>query len=168
AKAADILGAEDVVVHPGSIEDRHCSTKNAVRFMRRLDDRFIIENLPGKGADGKRLGGSYWQMRSLLRKTGKGMCLDFAHAAEYAHQNKMDYIRFIKRMISLNPFYFHVSDTRLQTGKDLHLHLKEGNLRLFYLQKLVPAGARIAIETNHEFRKQHRDIMLLRENAAED
>jgi endonuclease IV len=152
------------VVHPGSISHRKCSTRRAIRFLKSLDKRFIIENLPGEGCDGRRIACSYRQMNNILKKTKKNMCLDFAHAAEYAYQNKKNYIDFIKKLLTLRPSYFHISDTRIQNKKDLHLHIKEGNLRLLYLEKLVPTDARITIETAHEFRQQHNDIMLLREN----
>ncbi|MFC1741775.1 TIM barrel protein [Nanoarchaeota archaeon] len=164
AKAADILKADTIVVHPGSIENRQCRKKHAISFLKDLDNRFIVENLPKEGCDGKRIGCNFWQMKQILKKTNKSMCLDFAHAAEYAHQVGIYYIDFIKRLMKLKPQYFHISDTRIQNKKDLHLHIKEGNLKLDYLEKLVPKDASITIETAHEFNKQHKDIMLLRQN----
>ncbi|MBU2561314.1 MAG: sugar phosphate isomerase/epimerase [Nanoarchaeota archaeon] len=164
-KAADILGAETIVVHPGYLEDKTCSIKHTISFIKRIDSRFVVENMPALGPGGKRIGGSLSEMRSILRDTRKSMCLDFPHAAEYAHHHGLDYIQFIKRLMALKPRYFHISDTRIQNRKDLHLHMKEGNLRLWYFEKLIPKGGRLLIETAHEFRKQHRDIALLRENG---
>jgi endonuclease IV len=165
ATAADILGAKSIVVHPGSIENKHCSKRAAIQFLKQLDKRFIVENLPGEGCDGRRIGCSHREMKQILRRTGKRMCLDFAHAAEYAHQNKLYYIDFIKKLLKLKPLYFHISNTNIQNKRDLHLHLKEGNLNLDYLETLIPKDAKVTIETGHQFRKQHKDIMLLRENS---
>ncbi|MBN1543836.1 TIM barrel protein [Candidatus Woesearchaeota archaeon] len=164
ARAADILGADTIVVHPGYLENGSCSIKHAISFIKRLDSRFVVENMPALGPGGRRIGGCFAEMRRILKETGKGMCLDFPHAAEYAHYHGMYYIPFIKRLMTLKPRYFHISDTRIQNRKDLHLHLKEGNLRLWYFEKLIPKGGRLLIETAHEFRKQHRDIEFLREN----
>ncbi len=168
AKAADILGADVIVVHPGYKETRKCSLKNAIRYLRRLDDRFIIENLPYRSGNGQvNVGSSAYQLRKVLRATGKSMCLDFPHAAEYAHRKGIYYVDFIKRLLKLKPLYFHISDTRIQNRKDLHLHMKEGNLRLKYLENLIPEpeNSRLLIETAHEYMKQHKDIDFLRQDS---
>ena len=93
------------------------------------------------------------------------MCLDFPHAAEYAHSIGEPYTNFIRGLLRLRPKYFHISDTRIQNKRDLHLHLKDGNLRIEYLKDLVPEDAKIVIETAHYFRKQHKDIDILRNRS---
>jgi endonuclease IV len=164
AKAADILGADNIVVHPGHIAHEKCSIKHTISFIKNLDSRFIVENMPAQTRGLPHVGGSQAEIKRILKRTKKGMCLDFAHAAEYAYQNGMPYIDFIKKMLKLKPRHFHISDTRLRTKKDMHLHLKEGNLKFWYFEKIIPKDSGIIIETAHEFRKQHHDIDLLRQN----
>jgi len=164
--AADILDADTIVIHPGRLNNEHCSLKQSIRFLKRLDSRFLIENVPSqlKGEQSLRVGQSIIELKRVLKETRKGFCLDFAHAAEHAHMNGMYYVNYIKKLLKLRPRYFHISDTRIRTKKDLHLHLKEGDLRLDYLTDLIPdpENSRILIETSHDFRKQHRDIRILR------
>ena len=161
--AADILDSDTIVIHPGYIESRRCSLKNVISFIKPLGSRFIVENMPAKNCYGmKNIGGSLREMKTILNKTKKRMCLDFPHAAEYAHKNHIYYIDFIKRLMKLNPSYFHISDTRIQNKKDLHLHLKEGNLKLWYFENIIPKDSRLLIETAHDFRKQHDEILFLK------
>lgn len=102
AHAANVLGAERIVVHPGYLESRKCSLKNSIRFISRLDSRFIIENLPYLSGIGFiNIGNSYRQVKKMMCRTGKGLCLDFPHAAEYAHRKGIYYIRFIKKLMRL-------------------------------------------------------------------
>ena len=69
-------------------------------------------------------------------------------------------------LLKLKPNYFHISDTKIQNRRDLHLHLKEGNLKFWYFEKIIPEKSRLLIETSHDFRKQHKDIKILRELAG--
>ncbi|MBW2971850.1 sugar phosphate isomerase/epimerase, partial [Candidatus Woesearchaeota archaeon] len=165
-KAADILDADTIIIHPGYIEDRDCSLKQAISVIRPLDRRFIVENMPKYTKGRLHVGASLQQIKRIRQGTGKGMCLDFPHAAEYAHQSGIYYIDFIKKLLELKPRYYHISDTRIQNKKDLHLHLKDGNLRIKYLESIIPEPdrSRLLIETSHDFMKQHRDITLLRKN----
>ena len=165
AKAADILDADKIVVHPGWKENGRCSIENSISFISKLDSRFIVENMPALKKGAPHFGGSIHEIKRILNKTGKGMCLDFAHAAEFAYNYHMDYIKFIKSMMKLKPMYFHISDTKIRTKKDMHLHLREGTLKILYLESIIPENSRLLIETAHEFRKQHKDISFLRENS---
>ncbi len=162
-KAADLLDAETIVIHPGYIESAACSITETIRTIKRLDKRFTVENLPPSTGGFDHVGGSLKELKKILTTTKKSLCLDFPHAAEFAYQNRLDYIGFIKRMMRFKPKYFHISDTKIQDKKDMHLHLKEGNLKMEYFKDIVPDDARIVLETAHEFRKQHRDIDILRE-----
>lgn len=161
-KAADILSADTIVVHPGIIENSKCSVDDSINFIRGLDSRFIIENMPKMVGSCPVVGGSFEELRMMLKKTKKCMCLDFPHAAIYARCSGLEYILFIKKLLGLKPGYFHISDTRINDKKDMHLHLKEGDMNIRYLESLLPKDSRIAIENNHEFIRQHRDIDFLR------
>ncbi len=160
--AADTLDADVIVIHPGYLENKNCSLKQSISFLKRLDSRFIVENLTAETKGFPHVGNSFEQIKKLMKQTKKGMCLDFPHAAEYAHSKDIDYVKFIKKMLTLKPDYFHISDTNIQDRKDLHLHLKDGDLKLDYLKSLVPEKSRLLIETSHDFQKQHRDIEYLR------
>jgi len=165
AKAADILGADVIVVHPGQIESDKCSLEHAVSFISRLDSRFVVENMPATVKEMNHVGCNSDELKLLTTQPKRNMCLDFPHAAEYAHSRNVDYKYFVKSLMQeFDPRYFHISDTRIQNRVDMHLHLKEGNLRLWYFEKIIPRRSRLLIETAHEFRKQHRDILLIKEH----
>lgn len=161
-RAAKILKSDIVVVHPGFIENKYCTLQNTIKQVSKLDNKFIIENVPAFTRGFPHIGASYSDLKEIISPTKKSICLDFAHAAEFAYFHNMDYIKFIKNLLKFKPTYFHISDTKLQTKKDMHLHLKEGDLNITYLENLVPKNGRILIETAHEFRKQHRDIASLK------
>lgn len=163
ARAADILRADVIVVHPGQIESAKCSLKHAVSFISKLDSRFVVENMPATVKEMSHVGCDIADLQQLTRRPKKRVCLDFPHAAEYARSRGLDYRVFVKSLMDeFSPRYFHISDTRIQNRTDMHLHLKEGNLRLWYFEKIMPKNSRLLIETAHEFRKQHRDILLLK------
>jgi endonuclease IV len=161
-KAADILDAETIVIHPGQIENSYCDVDNAIKIISGLDSRFVIENMPHMAGSPPYVGGSYDELKMILREAKKSMCLDFPHAAIFALNNGLDYKRFIGKLMSLRPRYFHISDTRIKDRKDMHLHLKEGDLDLSYIEDILPDKCRVAIEDSHDFRKQHKDIEILR------
>jgi endonuclease IV len=163
ARAADILSADLIVVHPGQIESDVCSLDRAVSFISGLDSRFVVENMPATVHDMTHVGRDIGELNLLTSRPKRNICLDFPHAAEYAHTKGMDYKDFIRSLMEkFSPDYFHISDTRINDRLDLHLHLKEGDLKLWYFGKIVPKRSRLLIETAHEFRKQHRDILLMR------
>lgn len=164
-RAARILGADTIVIHPGFLEHRGCSLQNTIKQVSKLDSRFIVENVCATVKGFPHVGASYTDLKRITGPTKKSICLDFPHAAEYASSRGIDYIRFIKRLLGLKPCYFHISDTKVETKKDMHLHLKEGNLDISYLENLVPDDSRVLIETAHDFRKQHDDIRILRGGA---
>ncbi|MFH1063454.1 MAG: TIM barrel protein [Candidatus Woesearchaeota archaeon] len=161
--AADILDADTIVVHPGYLESAGCSITTTIKTIRRLDKRFAVENLPPSTKGFVHVGCSLKELHKILSATKKRLCLDFPHAAEFAYQNGLDYTHFIKRLMRFSPEYFHISDTNIQDKRDLHLHLKEGDLRLDYFKDILPKDARVVLETAHEFRKQHKDIQVLRD-----
>ncbi len=164
-RAARILKADTIVVHPGFRENKGCSVQSTVKQVSKLDNRFIVENVPALVRGFPHVGASYRDLKRIVSPTKKSICLDFPHAAEYAASRGIDYISFIKRLLRFRPKYFHISDTKIETKKDLHMHLREGNLKIGYLEKLVPDNSRVLLETAHEFRKQHQDIDILRESG---
>jgi len=161
-KAARALGADTIVIHPGHIENGMCSEAHSVRFLKKLDSRFIVENMPQLKGGKAHVGSSFDELQRILDETGKRFCLDFAHASEYAYAHDMDYARFVKRLMLLKPKYFHVSDTRIGQGVDMHLHLGDGNLKLGYFLSLVPKRCQMVIENSHDFHKKLKDIEILR------
>jgi endonuclease IV len=163
AKAADILGADVIVVHPGQIESKKCSLRHAVSFISKLDSRFIVENMPATVHEMNHVGCNSDELKLLTTRPKRRICLDFPHAAEYANSRELEYTSFVKSLIDdFSPSYFHISDTRIQDRVDMHLHLKEGDLKLWYFKNIIPHDSRLLIETAHDFRKQHKDILLLK------
>jgi len=161
-EAADILGADSIVIHCGHIEDDGCSVESVLDTFSLLDSRFIIENVPAFTGRFKSIGGDFEEMNHILDKTGKKLCLDIAHAAAFALYDDMDYLGYIKKMLTLKPSYFHMSDTKVESKIDMHLHLKEGNLDIGKIKKMLPRSGRILLETGHDVEKQKQDIEILR------
>jgi endonuclease IV len=150
-KTADMLGSGVIVVHPGYNENADCSLENAARFFGSVEDgRVLVENMPPKT---KEIGGleelckTPEEMRALMERSGKGMCLDFGHAAASARFYGKDYLEFIRKFMALRPAYFHLSDTLVERGQDMHLHLGKGNMDLKAIKAMIPDGSMVCLET---------------------
>lgn len=150
-KAADMLDSRLIVAHPGCMENPDCSISDSAAFFRSVEDsRVVIENMPPKtkpvgGAE--ELGRTPEEMKSLMEGSGKGMCLDFGHATASAKPLGMGHLDFIKDFMKLNPAYFHLSDTLVESGQDMHLHLGKGNMDLKAIKAMIPDGSWVCLET---------------------
>jgi len=142
-KAADIVDSDIIILHPGKLENKNCSFDNAVNFFNKLKDpRIIIENLSDKNNICK----SPEELLSFQQKTGCDFCLDFAHVVVAAFHLKKDYKEIVKQFVKLNPFYFHISDGFVNTGKDRHLNLGEGDYDLKFFRQFI-GNKRVSLET---------------------
>ncbi len=133
---ADFFHSEYIIIHPGRGNDKDTVIKNFLGFG---DARLVIENVPLKplsGGDGL-YGYNFERLRELLAATGSGFCLDFTHAIKSAASQRIDARYFIKRLLSLNPRVFHLSDGHSSIEHDEHLNLGEGDFDLGFVKDIV-------------------------------
>ncbi|HII72300.1 TPA: TIM barrel protein [Candidatus Woesearchaeota archaeon] len=160
---ADELGAKKIIVHPGRFSHDLCSEEQVVDFLSDFKDkRILIENMPYSSEGTIHIGYSFEGMRYLLKNTKRRMLLDFAHGSESAAWRGERPLPFIKRLMTLRPAHFHMSDTRLKTIRDMHLHLREGTLPLKEYRNLLPKNAWITLEVDHNPWKTEHDIEFLK------
>jgi sugar phosphate isomerase/epimerase len=166
-KTADMLGSDVIVLHPGALMNHGCSMQAAIDFIKgAYDPRIIVENMPNYTSGGGKIlnvGSGIKEMKQILSATKAGFCLDIDHAAVAATDSGLEYMKVIREFMALNPDYFHVSDTTLKSKQGDHLHLGEGELDMLGMKKLLPKGARVALETPVDVDGRIRDIKFLRE-----
>ena len=157
-KIADMAGAEKIILHPGIISDENCSEENSINFIKNLkDNRIIIENLPGKDSLCK----TPEETKEFLKKTKKGLCLDINHAIEIAVSMNEDYIEIIKEFIKLKPIHYHIGGQKI-TANQTHLCLKESDIELEKIMKMIPKNAEITLETEVDVKKTEEDIKIIK------
>ncbi len=160
---ADMFDAKYIIVHPGKFENKVCAEHFMTDTLKEITDkRILIENVPHHDKRLNHFGYDYRSMKRILKLTGKKMNFDFPHAAEAAAQLGKRPGPFVKRLLSLRPAHFHMSDTRLNTLRDMHLHLEEGTLPLPEYKKLLPKNAWVTLETSNDYNKTRHDIEFLR------
>lgn len=159
-KLADEFDAKFIVVHAGEKEAGFCAEVNIGHFLKKYDDRILIENVPYKVKKYERYFFDYNNVKRIKEEAEKGFCLDFEHAVRSANQMGADVLKFVKDLMRLNPVYFHICDG---DGKEKeHLYLGEGNLPLKEFKKLIPKDAWVLIETWPDAKKQKKDIAFMR------
>lgn len=161
---ADDLNSSKIVLHPGLLEDDSCNINNVFEFLDnyRNEKRILIENLCYHTNNKKHIGYSFEEIKRILEEYNFGLCLDFAHATTVAKHLGEDYKDYIKRFMFLNPSYFHLSDLFVESGKDEHLNLGEGNINLDFIKKSIPEQAEVVLETPIKEHMQKHEIELLR------
>jgi len=162
---ANRINAKFIVIHPGFIEKYHCSRKTAMDFLKELDSRFVVENMPGRlplHMKAETIGAKFEDIRKILQVTGKRFCLDFGHAAATACILGIDHVEFISKVLKLKPAYFHISDSNTESKTDEHLHLGMGNLNIRAFKNMIPSDSWVVIETFPDFEQQLKDITFMR------
>lgn len=121
-KFADFLNAKYIIIHPG--HDGGISNVNKL-LSEFKDDRFCIENMPGKTADLRfdNVGRTYDELIKI--KINK-FCLDISHAIKAAITLDIDIFDNIKEFLKLDPVIFHISDSHLNNEIDEHLDIGDG------------------------------------------
>jgi deoxyribonuclease-4 len=131
---ADKLDAKYLILHAG-----YGSMKHATDVLREVtDDRLLIENMPKVGLnDEPMIGYSPAQIEELIRDDSRGLCLDLNHAAKAAVGLGVDYREYVKEFLRFEPKMFHISDGKLDSEKDDHLHIGEGDYDFEFLMSCV-------------------------------
>ncbi len=144
-KVCEKLGADFLVVHPGSFSNESTPSEGIKRLTEAFNEalagpakvRILFENMAGGG---RRLGGEWSELRDILHgienQDRTGLCLDTAHVwgAGHAFSTAADVDRTLDRIdevIGLNRlFVIHANDSKAQQGshRDLHEHIGLGEL----------------------------------------
>ena len=109
----------------------------------------IIENKPYCSKDNKFIcvGYSYNELHKLKEETDLGICLDLGHTICTANSLKTDKINYIKKLLSLEPVMYHLTDGDYDSSFDRHDHFGNGNFPIKELLSLIPDESKITIET---------------------
>lgn len=153
---ADELKAKYIIFHSGV----NGMPGEVVRQLSPFaDERFLIENKPIRGLDGSTcVGSTYADLKFIIDGIGKGtgFCLDFGHAICAANTLQKDPFDFIKKLTTLNPRVYHLTDGDYKSELDSHLHYGSGTFPLKELLTFVPDGGMV---TNEAKRKDIRSLL---------
>lgn len=137
------LGAEYVIVHAGSAEERHAGIKRMVRGVEQALNEaansvvLLIENTPGGGTE---FGDTFADLANMIQSCKYpqriGITLDTAHAfaAGYGIDEKKGVdamISDIDRLIGMNKLHLvHFNDSKTECGSrhDRHEHIGKGKI----------------------------------------
>lgn len=164
---ADKLGADKIIFHPELNEDGDCSVVALTSFINSyFDPRLTVENMPYSSRGFKHFGSNARELEEIIEKTGVKFCLDFAHAAEYAKEQKIEIKDFYKELLSLNPCHFHITDTDLNRVfedkyNEHHLPIGLGNIDMKEILLHIPTDGWVTVETPSGLTRQEIDIMTL-------
>ena len=142
---ADLLGADRIILHPGSE-----SLPDALTFLAGVTDtRVCIENMPRAGLNGEHLIGATKEELSALLGERFSFCLDLNHAVKAAGAEGAEYHRFIQDLLILNPVMFHLADGHIAVVTDEHLPLGAGDYDMGFLVRCIADGPspRVTLET---------------------
>ncbi len=147
---ADGLKASYIIFHSGM----NGRPEEVVRQLSPFaDGRFLIENKPMKGLDGRNCVGSVPEdLRNIIDGVGKGcgFCLDFGHAICAANTLGKEPLAFIGELCKLNPRVYHLTDGDYKSELDSHLHYGAGSFPLRDLLALVPDGEMVTNEAKRD------------------
>ncbi|MDD2806186.1 MAG: TIM barrel protein [Elusimicrobiales bacterium] len=147
---ADGLKAPKVIFHPGV---NGSDEEAAVQLKGLADGRVLVENKPYLGIVPGAVCAGYSPegIKAILNFSGAGFCLDTGHAIAAANAVKTDKWAGLAAFFALGPQLFHISDGDQDGTMDSHLHLGKGSYDFARLVKLIPAGARITLETEKNY-----------------
>ena len=135
-KTVNYLESPMIILHGGIGRSSEIFKKDINKI---YDKRILIENMPKIGLNERIcFGYSLEQLKFIKNKCGLNICLDFTHAIKSAISQKIDYKNFIESLISeLTPRYFHICGTGLDSERDEHLNLFEGDFDIRWAKKIL-------------------------------
>lgn len=156
---ADVLKAKYIVFHSGTNGMPDEVVQQLFPF---ADERFLIENKPVRGLDGRVcVGSTYDELKPIIEGIGKGtgFCLDFGHAICAANTLKRNPFDFIKELEKLLPRVYHLTDGDYNSELDSHLHYGKGSFPLKELFMLVPEGSMVTNEAKRDSRESLNEFL---------
>lgn len=180
-RAAKKLNAELLIMHTGRIKEEpdeefiREALKAAAKLARTAGyGRILIENSYPRSAFAIDKGNYYFcydyeRIKELLEMAGAGFCLDFEHAAIAALQLGLDYKRYVAKLMSLKPDYFHFSGTRLPklpsdtSPEGHHMSIFEGDIDPGFVKETVKkANKPVCLETPVNTGQRKREVKFLK------
>ncbi len=151
---ADILGADYVILHPGSAsnEDRQFAIERAIHVLNELGNcgkwnaGLLIENTAGEKSD---ISSTIKDLAELIYSTNRhfiaGICIDTCHAFAAGYdirdEKKMEIIfSEIKKYIGFERIkLIHLNDSKgeLGSGIDRHEHIGQGKIGITGLRQFI-------------------------------
>ena len=141
---ASFLNAEGIIIHPGT-----GTKENFIKFLKNVDtSKLIIENMPKQTMLGEAVGYKIEDIKEFLEIANCKFCLDFCHAIKTAISLRIDYKKYIKDFLELDPFMFHICDANLDNPLDEHLDLGKGQFDLKFLKEICKKyNKQVTLET---------------------
>ncbi len=125
-EAADLLGADWVVIHGGCLVESTPAEGIAAMasfFDEWADPRLLLENLPAVSRDLHFLGVSADELRALAHGRVRGYCLDLAHLFVASNYLNWDYREALGEFDALPVLYHHLSNSPAGSILDRHTPL---------------------------------------------
>jgi len=157
--AADRLGAEIVIFHPGIGGKDEEAVSQIKKF---FDSRIVVENKPYYPLTGKDSicnGNSPESIKYIMENTGAGFCLDIGHAICSANAQNKDRNAYLRLFMELKPKMFHISDGDNESVFDSHVHIGSGSYDLKSALAELPANSLVTIETEKDSRTDLKDFV---------
>jgi len=164
---ADNVRSNKIILHPGVLSNERCSKEEAIRSIRGLDERVLIENLPiGHLEEGRLqefLCMTSEEMEEFCKKTGKGFCFDINHAIDSAIIFGQEYMSSLSGYLKLNPTYFHLGGQVIGSLPHIeHTSFDNSNVPLEEVLRMLPRNAEVVLEVSTDIRKIEKDLGLVR------
>lgn len=158
AKALDAIYC---IFHPGIGGD----VKESIRQMKMVDFDFLLENKPfivplEKDKNGFCVGASFEEIRLILDEVKCGFCLDVGHCACSANYQKIDIYDYIKKLNTLKPKAYHISDNDKNSVYDAHYHFGDGSFDFDKILSIIDTTKPIAIETIKDSKENLDDFYM--------
>ncbi len=162
------LGAEYTVIHAGM----NNTIEETIRQINHINPiNALIENKPFYAPLNEGFlcrGASFEEIEKIIKETKLGFCLDIGHAICTANSLNIEPYSYVEKFQNLKPKAYHLSGNFIDSDKDRHLHLYEGNYDYARLFSIIDTSMDIAIETNKDSKENlndfKEDMLCLRKN----
>lgn len=164
---ADFCNSKRIIVHPGYIENEHCSLENSMNILKKFNDpRVITETMPKIYKNNQFLCSTPEELKEYMEKTKAGFCLDINHSISSAITQNREPYEYLKEFIKLKPIQIHLGGQKLP--EDLtHLSFSESNIDLKKALKYLPEDSEIILEVTQDIKETEKDIQILKEVLKE-
>ena len=177
-----LIGAKYVMTHLGTAKDlgKAAIPKTIEMLIKTLEGykgktKLLLENSAGAG---NIIGDSLKELGDIIKKVKSdaiaGICLDTQHffASGYDWRNFEKTVKIIDKEIGLDKIkLFHINDSQsdLNSKKDRHAHIGQGQIGLDNFRKIVTLAQKnkvdLILETEHDLAKK--DINILKSFRSE-
>ncbi|MDK2989942.1 MAG: hypothetical protein PWR16_1471 [Methanoculleus sp.] len=160
-EAADVLGAETIVLHAGRYEPggRCAAAETFSRFLdRHADPRLALENLPAVYAGYPLLGNTAGELAGLAGRKITRFCLDFPHLACTANYRRLSFADELERFEDLNVTLHHLSNVRSGSITDEHLELDHPDGGLDLAAVFARLRRHAGVPTTLEYKEDSADV----------